>query len=207
MPKPAGYIEVNERIMKFYAKYPTGSLQSVCTPFIVEAHGQSFVVYGAYAFRTPDDERPAIGWAWEPVPGPTNFTKDSELMNAETSAWGRAIAALGFEVREGIASANEVRARTGARVEPQAAAPKPAAEESPFPPEEAATSERGTSLFSQPRSSKSAQPPKSHKPDAPATGAQLEYIASLHQKHPESVPPVNPTRAEASAWIESWKAA
>jgi hypothetical protein len=111
MPKPEGYVEVNVRIQKFYEKYPAGSLQSACSPFVVEAAGKWFVVYGCAAYRSPDDPKPGMGWAWEPVPGPTNFTKDSELMNAETSAWGRAIAALGFEVKEGIASANEVRSR------------------------------------------------------------------------------------------------
>ncbi len=65
---------------------------------------------------------PGQGTAWEPVPGPTPFTRDSELQNAETSAWGRAIAALGFKVKDGIASAEDVRNRTG-----QPAAQKPAA--------------------------------------------------------------------------------
>jgi hypothetical protein len=42
------------------------------------------------------------------IPGPTTYTKDSEIENAETSAIGRAIAALGFEVHRSYASANEV---------------------------------------------------------------------------------------------------
>jgi len=50
--------------------------------------------------------------ASEPVPGKTNFTRDSELMNAETSAWGRALIAVGAaDAKRGIASANEVRNR------------------------------------------------------------------------------------------------
>ena len=39
----------------------------------------------------------------------TPYTRNSEIENAETSAWGRAIAACGIEVRRGIASADEVR--------------------------------------------------------------------------------------------------
>lgn len=77
----------------------------------MEIDGQHFLVYIAQAFRTPDDPAPAEGTAWEPVPGKTNFTRDSEAMNAETSAWGRAIAALGFEVKRGIASRQEVMNR------------------------------------------------------------------------------------------------
>ena len=110
---PEGYIEVGERIARFYEKFPDGSLRAWHRPYLETVGERVFVVYAAAAYRTPDDDKPGIGYAWEPVPGPTSFTKDSELMNAETSAWGRAIAALGFETREHVASANEVRARTG----------------------------------------------------------------------------------------------
>lgn len=104
------YVEVAERIEKFYARFPEGSLR--CKEIRTEEVGDAtFLVYVAQAWRTPIDEAPGEGAAWEPVPGKTPYTRDSELMNAETSAWGRAIAALGFEVHRGIASANEVRNR------------------------------------------------------------------------------------------------
>jgi hypothetical protein len=67
------------------------------------------VTVKAYAFRAADDERPGIGHSSLNIPGSTSFTKGSEIENAETSAWGRAIAALGFEVKRGLASAEEVR--------------------------------------------------------------------------------------------------
>jgi hypothetical protein len=105
-----GYIEVPERILAFKAAYPDGSLQGDWE--LKEVAGDTFVVYVARAYRTADDERPAVGMAWEPYPGKTPYTKDSELMNAETSAWGRAIVALGFLAQgEKVASANEVRSR------------------------------------------------------------------------------------------------
>ena len=104
------YVEVSERIERFYEKYPEGSLR--CKSWeVVRGKDSAFFVYVAQAFRHPEDPAPAEGIAWEPVPGKTNFTRDSEAMNCETSAWGRAIAALGFEVKRGIASANEVRNR------------------------------------------------------------------------------------------------
>jgi hypothetical protein len=119
------YVEVHERIKKFAEKHPEGSLQGrwdiVALPF--ENKGgelepeRTHIVYEAMAYRTPDDPRPGIGMASEPVPGLTPYTKGSELMNAETSAWGRALAAIGIEVHAGIASANEVRARTGGTAE------------------------------------------------------------------------------------------
>jgi hypothetical protein len=98
------YVPVNERIGAFLAKHPDGSLQSE----LVEL-SDSRVVMRAYAYRSPDDPRPGIGYSSLEIPGRTPYTRGSEVENAETSAWGRAIAALGFEVKRGIASAEEVR--------------------------------------------------------------------------------------------------
>jgi hypothetical protein len=105
------YIDVAARIVEFRTKHPDGSLQQEALDFR-EFGGQSWVIYTAAAYRTPDDPRPGIGTAWEPVPGKTNFTRDSELQNAETAAWGRAIvAAMAADTKRGIASAEEVRNR------------------------------------------------------------------------------------------------
>jgi hypothetical protein len=109
MKIPDDYIDVAERIRLFKEQYPEGSLQGEMEE-PVTIGDTTFIVYCAAAYRTPDDGRPGIGWAWEPVPGPTPFTKDSELMNAETSAWGRAIVALGLPTKK-IASSEEVRNR------------------------------------------------------------------------------------------------
>ena len=97
------YVPVNERIGAFLAKHPDGSLQSE----MVEL-SDTRVVMRAYAYRTPDDPRPGIGYSSLEIPGRTPYTRGSEVENAETSAWGRAIAALGFEVKRCIASAEEV---------------------------------------------------------------------------------------------------
>jgi hypothetical protein len=103
------YVDVAARIAQFAEKYPDGSLQADLEPL---KDGDTLVGWlcRAKAYRTPDDPRPGIGHAVEPVPGRTPYTKDSEAMNAETSAWGRAIIALGFQTKK-IASANEVRNR------------------------------------------------------------------------------------------------
>lgn len=104
------YVTVAERLQRFMEKYPEGSLSfEVMDWRDLPSHG--LVVIGrAMAHRTPDDPSPGVGWAMEFVPGKTNFTKGSEIQNLETSAWGRAIAALGIEVQRGIASRDEVRA-------------------------------------------------------------------------------------------------
>jgi hypothetical protein len=116
------YIDVAERIVEFRTKHPDGSLQQVSLDFR-EVAGGWWVVYTAAAYRNPEDPRPGIGTAWEPVPGKTNFTRDSELQNAETAAWGRAIvAALAADTKRGIASAEEVRNR---RADQEAPEPDP----------------------------------------------------------------------------------
>lgn len=113
-----GYVDVAQRIADFKAKFPDGSLQTE----LLRIEDGWFAK--AYAYRTADDARPGIGHAFEPVPGKTPYTRDSECMNAETSAWGRAIVALGFETKH-IASAEEVAARE---------APKADNTESPYQP-------------------------------------------------------------------------
>ncbi|MBF6187609.1 hypothetical protein [Nocardia farcinica] len=110
------YVEVAERIVEFRNIYPGGALRPVDPnrPYRIEVLGEdTFVVVVAAAYRGPDDSMPGIGMAWEPYPGKTAFTRGSELQNAETSAWGRAIvAALAADTKRGIATADEVRART-----------------------------------------------------------------------------------------------
>lgn len=111
-----GYVEVAERIVEFRNAYPDGRLRPVdpAQPYRIETIGdKTFIVVVAAAYRTADDPLPGIGMAWDLFPGKTSFTKDSELMNAETSAWGRAIVAvLAADTKRGIATADEVRLRT-----------------------------------------------------------------------------------------------
>ncbi len=113
------YNDVPARIAEFRAKHPDGSLQPAdpAQPFTVqEIGGKTYIVVVAAAYRTPDDPRPGIGMAYEQYPGRTPYTRDSELQNAETSAWGRAIvAALAADTRKGVASREEVRNRVADR--------------------------------------------------------------------------------------------
>ena len=110
-----GYNTVPERIVEFRARYPEGCLRPAdpARPFeLVTVGASTFLVVVAAAFRDPADPTPGIGMAWEPVPGLTNFTRNSELQNAETSAWGRAIIAVGAaDAKKGVASAEDVRNR------------------------------------------------------------------------------------------------
>lgn len=111
----SGYNTVPERILEFRAKYPEGMLRPAdpTDPFrMIDVGDLVFVAYTAAAYRHPDDTSPGIGCAWEPVPGPTKFTRNSELQNAETAAWGRAIIAVGAaDAKKGIATATDVQNR------------------------------------------------------------------------------------------------
>lgn len=110
------YNTVPERIAEFAEKYPTGCLQRLDLQFVTVA-GVDWIVYTAAALRSPDDMAPGHGTAWERVPGLTPYTKNSELQNAETSAWGRAIVAvLAADTRKGVASRSEVEARNAERL-------------------------------------------------------------------------------------------
>lgn len=109
------YVDVAERIRLLKERYPEASLQPAdpSRPFWIEdvPNVGPRLVYVAACYRTPTDPRPGIGMAWEPIPGVTSFTKGSELMVAETSAWGRAIVAALAADSQKIASADEVRNR------------------------------------------------------------------------------------------------
>ncbi len=113
------YVDVPARIAEFRLKYPDGSLQpwNPDEPYRVEKIGEKvFVVVVAAAYRSADDKRPGVGMAYEQFPGKTPYTRDSELQNAETSAWGRAIVAtLAADTKRSVASQEEVRNRQADR--------------------------------------------------------------------------------------------
>jgi hypothetical protein len=101
------YIEVKDRIQMFYEKYPEGTLHFQYKG-VLEFNGETFIYGEAFAYPERDKMAYASGWAWERVPA-RGFAKGAEMMTLETSAWGRAIAALGIAVTKGIASREEVQ--------------------------------------------------------------------------------------------------
>jgi hypothetical protein len=133
MSRPAGtrdrfedYVPVAERLEKFYERFPDGRI----TTAIVEHNLESgFVLMRAEVYRSSDDASPAAtGHAFE-VRGESYVNKTSYIENAETSSVGRALAMLGFEVKRGIASREEIQktARMQPPPAPATAAPVGAA--------------------------------------------------------------------------------
>lgn len=99
----SNYVDVKTRIKMFYERFPEGSLQFEFKGTLGEN------IWGvAFAYRTPDDPRPATGTASELAKGKTAYTNGSELMNLETSAIGRAIGNLGIGIEAGMATKDEV---------------------------------------------------------------------------------------------------
>jgi len=134
-PMDEGYVLVAERLAAFQAAFPNGlirtSLEHVSfdPSQVVEIqlrntdtltlHGVGLVVVRAEVWK----DRTTVGYTADgfglssmPIPGPTNFTRGSEVENAETSAVGRALAMIGFLAKDStgkprISSADEIAAK------------------------------------------------------------------------------------------------
>ena len=111
------YKDVAERLTDLRTRFPDATLQSEVID-LPAAFADKFLAVKATVYRTADDTAPATGLAWEPVPGQTPYTKNSELQNAETSAWGRAIIAALASESQKIASRQEVESRQAERETP-----------------------------------------------------------------------------------------
>lgn len=111
------YVDVAAREAALFERYPDARIQVDLVEVRSGANELTGWAAKATIWRTPDDPIPVCDWAVEPVPGKTPYTRDSEAMNASTSAVGRAIVLAGFPSKK-IASADEVRARSGAGTPP-----------------------------------------------------------------------------------------
>lgn len=97
------YVEVNVRIEKFWAENPEGRID---TEIISLADGMA--VMKASVYKNINDAKPsAVGHAYEKE-GNGFINKTSYIENCETSAVGRALAIMGYEIKKSIASYEEV---------------------------------------------------------------------------------------------------
>lgn len=100
-----GYITVAERIQRFYEKYPEGR---IITTIVEHDREAGFILMKAEGYRRPDDAEPAsTGHAYE-LRGQGFVNQTNYIENCEQSACGRMLALLGFEVKAGIASREEM---------------------------------------------------------------------------------------------------
>ncbi len=124
---PDEYITVSERIEKFYAKFPQGRILTS----VVEHNAETgFILIRAEVYRDAEDALPAAtGHAYE-LRSAGHVQAGSYVEVCETSSVGRALALLGFEVRRGVASREEV-IRGAKKQQAAAAAAAPARPERP----------------------------------------------------------------------------
>lgn len=108
----SNYVDVATRVKLLLERYPNASI--LCTPPEVRTvDDRAFIAVTCTIEVNDGSGRTARASAWEPFPGRTPYTRDSEAMNAETSAVGRACGILGFGLTGSLASANEVVNRSG----------------------------------------------------------------------------------------------
>jgi hypothetical protein len=123
---PDEYITVSERIEKFYAKFPQGR---ILTSIVEHSAETGFILIRAEVYRDPEDVLPAAtGHAYE-LRSAGHVQAGSYVEVCETSSVGRALALLGFEVRRGVASREEVI--RGAKKQQAAPPPAPAPTQPP----------------------------------------------------------------------------
>jgi hypothetical protein len=104
------YKDVAERLADLKQVFPDATIQTEVVDLPAGFAG-SYLAVQATLYRWADDRAPAKAMAWEPVPGLTPYTKNSELQNAETSAWGRVIIAAQASSSKHVASRQEVEPR------------------------------------------------------------------------------------------------
>ena len=105
----SNYVDVPTRFAAALERWP--ELRIIENrPEVITIADKTFISVTMQAWRTPDDPVPAQATCFEPFPGKTSFTRDSEQMNASTSCLGRC---LGLMMSFGakMASAEEVRNR------------------------------------------------------------------------------------------------
>src|SRR2546423_2451578 len=157
---PDEYITVHERIEEFHARSPQGR---IITAIIEHDPEAGFILRRAEVCRDPEDALPAAtGHAYE-LRSAGHVQQGSYVEVCETSSVGRALALLGFEVRRGVASREEME--RGARKQAASAAARQA--EKPAPTQE----RTATQPQKQTGPSQQAATPPAHAPEPSARAA------------------------------------
>lgn len=103
--KPAfleDYVNVNERVAKFYDRFPDGRITTNYQLI------DDLIIFQAQVYRQPDDAQPsATGTAMDKI-----NVNDSSTEKTETASVGRALAFLNFETKRGMASREEMERHT-----------------------------------------------------------------------------------------------
>jgi hypothetical protein len=104
------YVDVKTRLKQALKLYPQLRIVEH-RPEITQVGDQLFIECSVTVSRDPDDPIPVTAYIFEPYPGKTSFTKNSEQANGATSVLGRALGYMGLGIDKSIASSNEVLGR------------------------------------------------------------------------------------------------
>ena len=170
------YVTVPERLRLALAKYPELRVQE-SNIHTVQIGESLFISVTMTVWRDPLDELPSVAAAFEVFPGRTAFQRGSEMMNASTSALGRALGLMGFGIATSIASADEI----SFRVQERQTVPKPTQNAVRAPRADETTNDDD---------------------NPPPTSKQLDFLIRLAGERGVTCPEVN-TMADASAAIKT----
>jgi hypothetical protein len=106
------YVDVRHRLEMALLAFPDLRVIEE-RPELINMGERVYIQCAVTVYRTHDDTQPGRAYCWEVWPGRTPYTKDSEQMNGATSALGRALGYMGFGIKAGLASANEVKTAQG----------------------------------------------------------------------------------------------
>ena len=104
------YVDVKTRLKQALKLYPQLRIVEH-RPEITQVGDQLFIECSVTVSRDPDDPIPVTAYIFEPYPGKTSFTKNSEQANGATSVLGRALGYMGLGIDKSIATSNEVLGR------------------------------------------------------------------------------------------------
>lgn len=96
------YVQVNERITMFYKEHPEGSIQTE-----IVLNNETQIIIKASVYRNGEDKIPCTGHAMEKE-GTSFINNTSHVENCETSAVGRALAMMGYEISKAVRSKEEM---------------------------------------------------------------------------------------------------
>ena len=167
------YVDVPARLKMLAEKYPDVRIVEH-EPRIIVIGDKTFLQVKVQAWRTPDDQHAAIAYCWEPFPGDTPYTRDSEQMNAATSALGRLCAIMLPGAFAKQASANEVLHRAGP---PRQARPPVPAVGGPDPWDEPTHNDQIRAIVERERNERTTA-----SANAPATQPQKKMLAATAKR-------------------------
>jgi hypothetical protein len=166
------YVDVPARLRMLAEKFPDVRIVEF-EPRIRQIGDKTYIEVKVQAWRSTDDQHPAIAYCWEPFPGDTPYTRDSEQMNAATSALGRLCAIMLPGAFAKQASANEVLHRAGP---PKSRQPVPAVG-GPDPWEERTHEQQIGDIVQRERDKRTAATA-----DSPATQPQKKMLAATAKR-------------------------